>query len=274
MLALGAIDLHTHILPERWPDLRERYGCGGWVTMEHCGQCRARMMIDGALFREVESNLWDPTRRMGECDQDGVGVQVLSTVPVMFAYGARAEHAHDLAQLLNDHLAGVVRSSPARFVGLGTVPLQDATRAVRELERCVRELRLPGVQIGTNVAGRDLDDPAIAPFFAAAEDLGAAIFVHPWEMFGRAEIPASGCRGSSECRPKARVRSARWRSAASLTATRDFASASRMAAVRSPTRSAASSMDSRRAPTCAPRTPPLRRARICSGCTSTASCMT
>jgi len=189
MLAPGAIDLHTHILPERWPDLRERYGCGGWVSMEHCGQCRARMMIDGALFREVESDLWDPQRRMNDCDRDGIGVQVLSTVPVMFAYGARAEHAHDLAQLLNDHLAGVVRSNPSRFVGLGSVPLQDAALATRELERCVRDLGFAGVQIGTNVAGRDLDDPAVAPFFAAAEQLGAAVFVHPWEMFGRTEIP-------------------------------------------------------------------------------------
>jgi aminocarboxymuconate-semialdehyde decarboxylase len=189
MLAPGAIDLHTHILPERWPDLRERYGCGGWVSMEHCGQCRARMLIDGALFREVESNLWDPRRRISECDRDAVGVQVLSTVPVMFSYAARAEHAHDLAQLLNDHLADVVRGNRTRFVGLGSVPLQDAALATRELERCVRDLGLAGVQIGTNVAGRDLDDSATAPFFAAAEELGAAVFVHPWEMFGRAEIP-------------------------------------------------------------------------------------
>lgn len=116
-------------------------------------------------------------------------MQVLSTVPVMFSYGAKASHAHDLSQLLNDHFATVVRAMPDRFVALGTVPMQDATLAVRELERCVTALGFPGVQIGTNVDGRDLDDPSLAPFFAAAEALSAAIFIHPWDVVGRKEIP-------------------------------------------------------------------------------------
>ncbi len=189
MRPLRTVDLHTHMLPERWPDLRERYGCGGWVALEHCAHCRAKMLIDGELFREIESNCWDPARRMIECDAADVDMQVLSTVPVMFSYGQKAEHAHDLAQLLNDHLASVVRAFPDRFVALATVPMQDSARAVRELERSMHELRMPGVQIGTNVNGRDLDDAAFSDFFAAAEALGAAIFVHPWEMFGRREIP-------------------------------------------------------------------------------------
>lgn len=189
MRPLRTIDLHTHMLPERWPDLRERYGCGGWVSLEHCADCRARMMIDGALFREIESNCWDATRRITDCDRAHVDMQVLSTVPVMFSYGAKAEHAHDLSQILNDHLASVVRDYPTRFSALGTVPMQDATLAVRELERCMRDLAMPGVQIGTNVAGRDLDDPAFADFFAAAESLQAAVFVHPWDVLGRLETP-------------------------------------------------------------------------------------
>ena len=183
------IDLHTHMLPERWPDLRERYGCGGWVSLDHCAHCRAKMMIDGEVFREIESNCWDASRRIADCDVAGVDIQVLSTVPVMFSYGAKAIHAHDLSQLLNDHFAGVVRATPDRFVALGTVPMQDSTLAVRELERCIKSLGFPGVQIGTNVDGRDLDDAAFAPFFAAAESLGAAVFVHPWDVLGRKEIP-------------------------------------------------------------------------------------
>ena len=68
MHRVRAIDIHTHMLPERWPDLRERYGCGGWVALEHCSRCRARMMIDGVCFREIESNCWDSARRRQECD--------------------------------------------------------------------------------------------------------------------------------------------------------------------------------------------------------------
>jgi aminocarboxymuconate-semialdehyde decarboxylase len=177
------------MLPERWPDLRERYGCGGWVSLDHCAHCKARMMIDGELFREIESNCWDPARRALECDAARVDMQVLSTVPVMFSYGAKAADAHDLSQLLNDHLAQVVRAMPDRFIALGTVPMQDAALATRELERCVKQLGFPGAQIGTNVNGVDLDNAAFADFFAAAEELGAAIFVHPWDVLGRKEIP-------------------------------------------------------------------------------------
>lgn len=179
------IDLHTHILPERWPDFAARYGVEGFVRLEHHAPCRARMMIGDKTFREIESNCWDPQRRVAECDATGVTVQVLSTVPVMFSYWARPDHALDLSRLLNDHIAEVARAQPKRFVGLGTIPLQSADLAIPELERCVRELGLAGVEIGTHVNGRNLDDPEIYRVFEAAQDLGACIFAHPWEMLGR-----------------------------------------------------------------------------------------
>lgn len=139
-------------------------------------------MLDDAFFRDVEPNCWDPGVRLQDCDTAGVDVQVLSTVPVMFNYHQRAEHAHDLSQLLNDHIAGVVQATPDRFVALGTLPMQDSSLAIKELERCVHELHLPGVQIGTTVNGAQLDDPAIVDVLTAAEALDACVFVHPWDM--------------------------------------------------------------------------------------------
>lgn len=183
------IDLHTHILPPEWPDLAERYGYEGWVRLEHAPDgCTARMVIGERLFREVGRNCFDAAVRLDEMDSAGVDVQVLSTVPVMFAYWAKAEHAHDLARFLNDHLATVVASAPARFVALGTVPLQDPDRACAELTRCVRELGHAGVQVGTHVNGVNLGDPALFPFFETAAELGAAVFVHPWDMLGRERL--------------------------------------------------------------------------------------
>lgn len=196
------IDLHTHILPppEQWPDLRERYGYGGWVRLEHYKPCCARMMIDNHAFREIESNSWDPKKRIEECDAVGretasvgagvprvspVNVQVLSTVPVMFSYWARPGDALDLSMFLNDHIAGVCHEFPHRFVGLGTIPMQLPRLAIQELERCVNDLGLRGVQIGTNIQGQNLDNPQFFPIFEAAADLGAAVFVHPWDMLAQ-----------------------------------------------------------------------------------------
>jgi aminocarboxymuconate-semialdehyde decarboxylase len=179
------IDLHTHILPEQWPDLRERYGYGGWVRLEHYKPCCARMMIDNHTFREIESNAWDPRKRIEECEQAKVSVQVLSTVPVMFSYWARPGDALDLSMLLNDHIAGVCRDFPHRFVGLGTVPMQLPRLAIQELERCVNQLGLRGIEIGTHINGINLDDPTMFPVFEAAAELGAAVFVHPWDMLGQ-----------------------------------------------------------------------------------------
>ncbi len=179
------IDLHTHILPKTWPDLRERFGCGGFVQLEHHCAGRARMMLDGQVFREIEDNCWDPVRRLEDCDKHGVTAQVLSTVPVMFCYGAKAEHTDHLARILNDHIAEVVRAHPGRFFGLGTLPLQAPDLAIREMERCVNELGLQGVEIGTHVNDWNLDHEALFPVLQAAERLGAAVFVHPWDMLGR-----------------------------------------------------------------------------------------
>ncbi|MDH3689476.1 MAG: amidohydrolase [Gammaproteobacteria bacterium] len=183
------IDIHTHILPENWPSLSEKYGYGGFVNLEHQKTGCARMMIGGKLFREIQANCWDPHTRMKECDHHHVNMQVLSTVPVMFSYWAKPKHTLDLSRFLNDHLAGTVANYPKRFVGLGTIPMQAPDLAVKELERCVKELGLAGVQIGSHVNDLNLDHETLFPVFEAAQVLGAAVFVHPWDMVGKERMP-------------------------------------------------------------------------------------
>ena len=192
------IDLHTHILPRDWPDLDAKYGYGGFVRLEHYQPCCARMMIGERVFREITDNVWDPKRRIEECDRVGVSMQVLSTVPVMFSYWAKPADGLDLSRRLNDHIAEVVREHPKRFVGLATIPMQDPDLAAGELERCLHELGLRGAQIGTHVdanphSGRldilNLDNASLQPVWSAAEQAGAAVFVHPWDMVGKERMP-------------------------------------------------------------------------------------
>jgi aminocarboxymuconate-semialdehyde decarboxylase len=179
------IDIHTHIIPQNLPDLKKKYGYGGFISLDHHAPCRAKMMIDGKFFREIQDNCWSPEARIKECDHHHTQVQVLSTIPVMFSYWAKPQDTLDLSKYLNDHIAEIVQRYPTRFVGLGTIPMQDPDMAARELERCM-SIGLAGVQIGSHVVDDwNLGSLALFPVYETAERLGAAIFVHPWDMAGQ-----------------------------------------------------------------------------------------
>lgn len=181
------IDIHTHILPENIPDFRRRFGYGGFIHLDHHAPCRARMMMDDKFFREIEDNCWDAEARLKECGEHMVDVQVLSTVPVMFSYWAKPKDALEVAMFLNDHIAEVVHRYPKRFVGLGTLPLQDTELAIRELERC-KAIGLKGIEIGTHVNEWNLDAPELFEVFAACAELDMVVFVHPWDMMGKEKM--------------------------------------------------------------------------------------
>ncbi|HEU4719096.1 MAG TPA: amidohydrolase family protein [Bacteroidia bacterium] len=188
MTAHFSIDIHTHILPENIPHWKEKFGYGGFIHLEHHKPCCAKMMRDdGKFFREVEDNCWSAEKRMQECDHHHVNVQVLSTVPVMFSYWAKPQDCLELSKFLNDHIAEIVHRFPKRFIGLGTIPMQDPKLAIQELERC-KAIGMKGVQIGTNVNQENLSEPKYHEIFAACEKLGMAVFVHPWEMMGEKDM--------------------------------------------------------------------------------------
>lgn len=182
------IDIHTHIMPEILPPWADKFGYGGFVKLEHHQACRARMMIDNKFFREIESNCWDGRQRILECDQQGISLQVLSTIPVLFSYWAEAKDAYDISRYLNDHIADVVRRYPDRYIGLGTIPMQDPELAIREMERCITELGMAGIEIGSHINDWNLNAAELFPVYEFAEEIGASLFVHPWDMMGKEKM--------------------------------------------------------------------------------------
>ena len=182
------IDIHTHIMPEQIPNWFQKFGYGEFIRLEHHKPCCARMIKGDKVFREIDQNCWEPTVRMTEMNETGVEMQVLSTIPVLFNYFAKPEHALETSRFFNDHIAGCVNDHPARFLGIGTVPMQDVDMAIREMERCVKVLGMPGLEIGSNINSKNLGDPEFEPFWTAAEELGCSLFIHPWEMMGEKEM--------------------------------------------------------------------------------------
>jgi aminocarboxymuconate-semialdehyde decarboxylase len=191
------IDVHCHIVPEDClhmtytaPDGRV-YGTdarqrpdGAWeVTLDG----HTRPGKDGAIDRPFEDSvvaLFDIDLRLHHMDQMGIDMQAIAVPPFMYFYAADASTALDYAQKLNNSISKEVERHEDRLIGLATVPLQDPAAAAKELERAVHSLGMKGVEIGSNVDGKNLDLPEFRPFFAKAEELNVPIFIHPHYVLG------------------------------------------------------------------------------------------
>jgi len=181
------LDIHTHIMPDQMPNWVAKFGYGEFIHLEH-RNCKACMMKGDKLFREVEDNCFKADVRIEEMNSTNVDLQVLSTIPVLFNYWANAKDGLETSRFFNDHICETVTNNSNRFIGIGTVPLQDIDLAIKEMERCVSELKMPGLEIGSNINGKNLGDESFFPFYKRAEELGCALFVHPWEMMGEQQM--------------------------------------------------------------------------------------
>jgi aminocarboxymuconate-semialdehyde decarboxylase len=187
-----AIDIHTHIVPAEFPSyagkLVSKHGGAHWPTMAPAHDCHHKnVMIDGKNFRTVSDQCWDIERRAEAMAQMGIARQVLSPMPELLSYWLPLDDALPLLRHVNGTIAAMVARAPDRFIGLGGVPMQDPDVAARELERLMRD-GFRGVELGSNVNGAALGEARFEPFFAAAEELGAAVFVHALHPSGKERI--------------------------------------------------------------------------------------
>jgi aminocarboxymuconate-semialdehyde decarboxylase len=174
------VDSHTHILTEEAMRLLAKQSPKVAPVLKGRGTPQAMLEIDGRVVQDpMPSEIWDIDLRLRDMDANAVDVQVLSPTVFTFFYGQEPALALACAAIQNEEIAAVVKRKPDRFIGLGSVPLQAPEQAANELRRSMAKLGLRGVMIGTNVNGRNLDDPVLEPFWAAAQELGAFLFIHP-----------------------------------------------------------------------------------------------
>jgi len=181
------IDMHSHIIPKNLPDWEEKFGYEGFIRLEHHKPSWANMMQGDNFFREINHNCWDPEIRMNEYEKYATQVQVVCTIPVLFAYFSKPKDGLEVARFLNDDLANLVNKYPKKYIGLGSLPMQDPELSVQELFR-IKELGLKGVQIGSNIEDKNLNEPDFFPVWEACEKLGLAVLVHPWNMMGKKKM--------------------------------------------------------------------------------------
>ena len=185
---VDSIDVHTHVVPESFPPYAGKGRDVPWPSMAEAHACHKHVMISGKVYRTVSDGCWSVPRRIEDMGGMRIARQGLSPMPELLSYWLPLEDARVLIRYMNDQIAAMVARAPERFIGLGAVPLQDVDAAVRELQYAMKDLGFAGVEIASHVNGTSIGDPRFESFFAAAEELGAAIFVHALRPAGQERI--------------------------------------------------------------------------------------
>lgn len=142
----------------------------------------------GKSVSPMPRGFFDLEARKSEIDALGISAQMISPTHHLFGYTSPVDAAEKSARAQNDGIAEACRKDPERFFGNATLPLQDAGASVRELERAYSKLGMKGIEIGTNVAGKNLDHESLYPVYEKVQDLDMPVFVHPNDFLGKERL--------------------------------------------------------------------------------------
>ncbi len=179
-----AIDIHTHVLTDETIRLLQKEAPKIGLGLTPIDADSSVLEVAGTPYKPFPTGGWEIERRLQDMDAAEVDVHVLSATPQTYLYDQDASLAAACASLQNDQIAKLAAAHPDRFLGIATLPMQAPDKAADELRRAVRSLGLRGAMIGSNVQGRNLDDPALEPLWAAAAELGAVLLIHPVKPAG------------------------------------------------------------------------------------------
>ena len=176
------IDIHSHTAPAQYVEAIRRDPKSMGCRIEKDAQGRESVVQEIGRSTRLRANLIDPELRLREMVAEGVDVIVESLLPPLLPLWAPTAVGVRVCQIVNDAIAEDAAHFPGRMVGMGIVPFQDVGEAVRELDRIVKQHRMPSVLIPASVAGKNLDEPEFFPFFERAQEYGVLIFIHPHEV--------------------------------------------------------------------------------------------
>lgn len=177
------IDIHAHFIPANWPDLSERFSSGPWPWLKYESETAATIMMGDKVFRHSKPSSWNANARLEQMDIHQIDHQIISALPVMFAYDKPAEHAAYACQMHNEAALEFCSAGEGRLRSLCQVPLQDIDLACAELSRAMKDGHL-GVHIGNHLDAMDLDDERLVTFLNHCADENAPVLVHPWNPLG------------------------------------------------------------------------------------------
>jgi len=183
-MAQQTIDVHAHILTEETIRLLQSEAPKVAPKLTDIDDQFGTLDVAGSVYRHFPRGGWDLDRRLKDMAASKVDVQVLSVCPQTFLYAQPPAVAAAFARVQNEQLAKLAKARPDRFLGIATLPMQAPKAAADELRHAMNGLGLRGAQIGSNIAGKNLDDPELEPVWATAAELGAFILVHPINVAG------------------------------------------------------------------------------------------
>lgn len=174
----ATIDCHTHVAVPRAAQYIKPYLDPTTIPLAHFASDETKA-LNAKQEGDIGSRMTGYDERLRDMEKMGVDMQLVLPPPPQLYHTVALEYAVPAAQMINDGIAEFCAKHPDRFIPTGNVPMQDGNEAAKELERCTKELRFKGVEILTNVAGKELSDPAFAPFWKKAEELRALVIIHP-----------------------------------------------------------------------------------------------
>src|SRR6266545_280764 len=172
------IDVHSHQIPATCIDESATTADSYTVHIDNPGGGEPLYHARRGVNGHEPEQLYSVSRRLRDMAAEGIDMHVISTPPFCFYYDTEPAKALAICRRINDSFAETVSNDRGHFVALANLPMQSPADAAIELERAVRELGLSGVEIGTNIDGKNLDDPSLAPLYAKVQELDVPIFIH------------------------------------------------------------------------------------------------